>query len=328
MHVDTEDTDGVLCHPADSQAWRTIDEKFPEIAEDTRNLRLGISADGVDVNTGNRHHSVWPVLTVIYNLPPWLWVDTYDASTKDNFNLRAVVLWTINDYPALGTYVVCPTIVFKGFVNGKDTNCDMTFCRYPSKMYSRTQLHVLGKKKDVIECSMDLAEFGGKTIVVLQSQAKDKTTLPPAGYTLTNAEKDIFCEMLHNIKVPEGYCSNFSSLVNLKDRKLIGLKSHDYHMLMQEFLPIAIRSIMHPPTQYAIIRRHKQVLKTENPGKRIAFLENEHSKSFAKWLREEVERELAIDKESCIRNCYGYLITVSVKFPLFKCDWLNTNLVV
>ncbi|GJT96313.1 hypothetical protein Tco_1091831 [Tanacetum coccineum] len=29
------------------------------------------------------------------------------------------------------------------------------------------------------------------------------------------------------------------------------------------------------------IKRQKQVLKTENPGKRIAFLENEHSKSFA-----------------------------------------------
>ncbi|GJY01806.1 retrovirus-related pol polyprotein from transposon TNT 1-94 [Tanacetum coccineum] len=37
------------------------------------------------------------------------------------------------------------------------------------------------------------------------------------------------------------------------------------------------------------IERHKQVLKTKNPGKRIALLENEHSKSFAKWLREEFE---------------------------------------
>nr|GEX40067.1 hypothetical protein [Tanacetum cinerariifolium] len=34
------------------------DEKHPRIAEDPRNLRLGISADGVDVNTGNRHHIV------------------------------------------------------------------------------------------------------------------------------------------------------------------------------------------------------------------------------------------------------------------------------
>ncbi|GJU25741.1 hypothetical protein Tco_1164362 [Tanacetum coccineum] len=52
--------------------------------------------------------------------------------------------------------------------------------------------------------------------------------------------------------------------------------------------------------------RQKQVLKTENPGKRIAFLENEHSKSFAKSLRNEVERELAISKRKCIRNCKSF----------------------
>ncbi|GJV89803.1 glutamate receptor 2.8-like protein [Tanacetum coccineum] len=53
-HFDEDDlriTDGVLLHLSDLQAWRSIDEKFPEIAEDPRNLWLGISADGVDVNT-------------------------------------------------------------------------------------------------------------------------------------------------------------------------------------------------------------------------------------------------------------------------------------
>nr|GEW96166.1 helitron helicase-like domain-containing protein [Tanacetum cinerariifolium] len=138
---------------------------------------------------------------------------------------------------------------------------------------------------------LDLTELGIKP-KLFDRKKEDKTTLPPTGYTLTNAEKDIFCETLSNIRVPQGYCSNFSSLVSLKDRKLIGLKSHDYHMLMQEFFPIAIRSIMHPPTRYAIIRRHKQVLKTKNLGKRIALLENEHSKSFAKWLREENTYEI------------------------------------
>ncbi|GKD22796.1 retrovirus-related pol polyprotein from transposon TNT 1-94 [Tanacetum coccineum] len=53
-----------------------------------------------------------------------IWVDMYDASTKDNFNLRVVVLWTINDYPALGTLCGCPYNGFKGcVVCGKDTNC-------------------------------------------------------------------------------------------------------------------------------------------------------------------------------------------------------------
>ncbi|GJR48567.1 hypothetical protein Tco_1316670 [Tanacetum coccineum] len=67
--------------------------------------------------------------------------------------------------------------------------------------------------------------------------------------------------------------------------------------------------------------RHKQVLKTENPGKRIAFLENKHSKSFAKWLREEVERELAIDKESVSETVrwisYGPRATV-VKYDAYN----------
>ncbi|GJR45615.1 retrovirus-related pol polyprotein from transposon TNT 1-94 [Tanacetum coccineum] len=343
-------------------------------------------------------------------------VDTYDVSTKDNFNLRAVVLWTINDYLALGTLCGCPYSGFKGcVVCGKDTNCvrlsasskqtlipmieeqiynevqhiesgkiqkqkrntteeegsssqvngqndaywkkfniwyqKLRYWRHNSVPHCidfmhveknvaeslvGTLLHVPGKIKDGVNARLDLAELGVKP-ELFAMQEEYKTTLPPAGYTLTNAEKDTFCETLHNIRVPQGYCSNFSSLVNLKDRKLIGLKSHDYHMLMQEFLPIAIRSIMHPPTRYAIIRnklegciaeetiteetidffseyhksmetigippdkhetdenkegkplsaskssklsaelfqkahlRHKQVLKTENPGKRIAF---------------------------------------------------------
>ncbi|GJT76044.1 putative transposon, En/Spm-like protein [Tanacetum coccineum] len=155
------------------------------------------------------------------------WVDTYDASIKENFNLRAIVLWTINDYPALEKNV-CESLV-------------------------GTFLNVPGKTKDGMNARLDQAELGIKPELFAR-QEKDKTTLPPAGYTLMNAEKDIFCETLSNIRVPQGYCSNFSSLVSLKDRKLIGLKLHDYHMLMQEFMPTAIRSIMHPPTRYAIIR--------------------------------------------------------------------------
>nr|GEY55051.1 putative ribonuclease H-like domain-containing protein [Tanacetum cinerariifolium] len=50
-------------------------------------------------------------------------VDTYDASTKDNFNQCVIVLWTINDYPVLGTLYGCPYSGFKGcVVCGKDTN--------------------------------------------------------------------------------------------------------------------------------------------------------------------------------------------------------------
>ncbi|GKC99833.1 putative ribonuclease H-like domain-containing protein, partial [Tanacetum coccineum] len=116
----------------DLTAWRTIDETFPKIAEDPRNLWLGKLADGVDVNIGNRHHSIPGndidvFLELLVDDLHTLFktgVDTYDVSTKDNFNLCVIVLWIINDYPALGTLCGCPYSRFKGcVVCGKDTNC-------------------------------------------------------------------------------------------------------------------------------------------------------------------------------------------------------------
>ena len=41
--------------------------------------------------------------------------------------------------------------------------------------------------------------------------------------------------------MPDGYASNISHRVNLKERKISGLKSHDNHILMQQLLPIALR---------------------------------------------------------------------------------------
>nr|GEX52422.1 hypothetical protein [Tanacetum cinerariifolium] len=68
-------------------------------------------------------------------------------------------------------------------------------------------------------------------------------------------------------------------------------------------------------------KRHKQVLKTKNSDKRIAFLKNKHSKSFAKWLHKEVERELAISKESASETVrwisYGPRATV-VKYDAYN----------
>lgn len=45
--VDRKVEISVLCHPADSPAWAAIDEKFHDFASEPRNLRLGISDDGV-----------------------------------------------------------------------------------------------------------------------------------------------------------------------------------------------------------------------------------------------------------------------------------------
>ncbi|XP_070010997.1 uncharacterized protein [Nicotiana sylvestris] len=143
-HHEERNKDRVLRHPADSEAWKKFDSRYPEFAGDPRNVRLGLASDGFNpFGTMRTVHSTWPVILMPYNLPPWmcmkqeffilsllipgpkapgnnidvflqplieelneLWdvgVETYDASTKEIFKMRASLMWTINDFPAYGT---------------------------------------------------------------------------------------------------------------------------------------------------------------------------------------------------------------------------------
>jgi hypothetical protein len=44
--------------------------------------------------------------------------------------------------------------------------------------------------------------------------------------------------------VPDGYASNVSRCVKLKERCIRGLKSHDSHIIMQQLMPIALRGML------------------------------------------------------------------------------------
>ncbi|GJT90809.1 reverse transcriptase domain-containing protein [Tanacetum coccineum] len=360
----------------DSRAWRTIMRKFPTIAEIQESLRLGISADRVDVNTGNRHHSVWPVLTVIYNLPPWLYrVYTYDASIKRNF-YTCRLFKTINDYPALGTLCGCPYSGFKGcVVCGKDTNCVRLSAsskqsyvghrrylpynhpfRKQKKAFNGQQefLQALipmtreqiynevkhienkwGKGKrtnnNASENQEDTRGRGGKI------QKQKRNTTKEEGSSIQSMDKmptigrkfNICIENIRNNRVFSKYHKSIETIGippdkhetydNEEEKPLSAGKSSE--VSAELFQKAHLYVIQNTDEIVPYIERHKQVLKTENPGKRIAFLENEHSKSFAKWLREEVERELAIDKESVSETVrwisYGPRATV-VKYDAYN----------
>ena len=62
-----------------------------------------------------------------------------------------------------------------------------------------------------------------------------------------------FCKFLKEVKVPYGYASNISWCINVNERKIFGLKSHDCHVLMQQLLPLAIRGVQHKNGCAAIV---------------------------------------------------------------------------
>jgi hypothetical protein len=132
--------DGKLRHPPDSRAWKHVDNTFPLFKEARNvRLGLafdGFNPFGMP----NVNYICWPVIIIPYTLPPWLYekqsywimsmlipgkksigmnidvylrplidelkeprnngVDCRDVKEKENFTLRFMLLWTINDFPA------------------------------------------------------------------------------------------------------------------------------------------------------------------------------------------------------------------------------------
>nr|XP_021842429.1 uncharacterized protein LOC110782571 [Spinacia oleracea] len=376
---DRKKENGVLRHPADTEAWQSFDRKYPEYALEPRNVRLGLASDGFNPFGEKRStYSTWPVILAAYNLPPWLcmkkeylmlsmiipgpkspgndidtylqpliddlkelWevgVPTYDAYKKETFQLHASLLWTINDFPAYGNLSgwcvygknACPCCIKDTWSKRYNNSGKVCYLggrmfldsdhkyRYDEKSFDNTKefrpapippsgsevleqlknivftlgkttkdeisgvvkntwkkkrrlfnlpywkdnllrhnldvmhieknlcdniintlLNVPKKSKDNLKARHTLEEIGVRKHLWPVKRGSSKWFLPPAPYNLSNQAKDRFCEVLENVKFPDGYASNISRCV--MKRKLHGLKSHDCHVLMQLLLPLAMR---------------------------------------------------------------------------------------
>jgi hypothetical protein len=104
-----------------------------------------------------------------------------------------------------------------------------------------TILEIKGKTKDNLTDRLDLQEMGLGHKLYPFIAANGKTYMPTACHTMSREDKENFLKVLRNVRVSDGYASNISLCVRLKERTILGLKSHDSHVLMQQLLPIALR---------------------------------------------------------------------------------------
>ncbi|XP_013694784.2 uncharacterized protein LOC106398827 [Brassica napus] len=323
-------------------------------------------------NMKNSIYSCWPVLVVNYNLPPDLCMKkenimlsllipdpqqpgnsidvylepliddlnslwsigeiTYDALTRSTFTLRAMLLWTISDFPAYGNLAGCKV---KGKMGcplcGKNT--DSMWLKFSKKhvyMCHRKglppthsfwgkkkwfdgkaeqgrrgriltgrdiSLHLRNFKNDFgnfkgsaskrkrIQCSVNL----GSDNEGLSSESEEEEDeeiqvdedelsrwkkrsiffkLPyweelPVRHNLDvmhverNVAASLVSTLLHCEKSKDGLAArkDLEELgVSLEDCKLTGLKSHDYHVLMQQLLPIALKGLLPKGPRLAVFR--------------------------------------------------------------------------
>ncbi|KAL6194348.1 hypothetical protein ACLB2K_035432 [Fragaria x ananassa] len=116
-----------------------------------------------------------------------------------------------------------------------------------------TLLNIPGKSKDGAVARMDMVKMGIQTDLQA-TPGPNRSKLPLGSWNLLLEEKKIVCRSFFGMKVSSRFSSNVRNLVSMEDLRLVGLKSHDCHTIMQILLPIALRSVLAKPVRYAIIQ--------------------------------------------------------------------------
>ena len=64
---------GIMRHLVYSKEWKEFDLQHPDFALKPRNVRLGLATNGFNCfGNMNNNYSMWSVILIPYNLPPWL----------------------------------------------------------------------------------------------------------------------------------------------------------------------------------------------------------------------------------------------------------------
>nr|GEV45548.1 hypothetical protein [Tanacetum cinerariifolium] len=134
-------------------------------------------------------------------------VKTIDVTSGQKFNMRAMVLWTINDFPARSS--------LSGW-SGQDT----------------------------VKARQDLQRLGIQSGLWLGQTKNRKCLKPQAAYSFPPENCKKFCQFIKGVKLPDGFGSCFKHKVTDNDTNIIGLKSHDCHIMMQRLLPYGLQNYL------------------------------------------------------------------------------------
>ncbi|XP_021713445.1 uncharacterized protein LOC110681599 [Chenopodium quinoa] len=256
-----EHAKNMLRHPSDALACKSIDQRYEDFASDPRSVLLGLASDGFNpYRLMNTTYSTWPPLVHELKL---LWSGVaFDAYDGEKFKLRSALLWTINDFPGyamLSGSKTCycgyrkwlpschPYRFESDSFNGREEHGEA-----PPRPSGTDILGLQEKKKNVCDNTLNTLLNTDKS----RDKKDDRDALqgwgikphlwgqdnhmPSTSYSMSVEEKERFLKFLQKLRVPNGYGSNHSRCVNMKQR--INLQSHDNHVFMQDILPVALRA--------------------------------------------------------------------------------------
>ncbi|XP_070051176.1 uncharacterized protein [Nicotiana tomentosiformis] len=99
-HHENRRPPGILCLLSDGEVWKHFDRMFPDFANEPRNVRLDLCADGFTLfSVSAAPYSCWPVFVTPYNLPPEM------CMTSSYLFLTCIVLGPSNPKGLIDVYL-------------------------------------------------------------------------------------------------------------------------------------------------------------------------------------------------------------------------------
>ena len=131
--------------------------------------------------------------------------------------------------------------------------------------------------------------------------------MPSAPYSLSPELKRLFCQILKNIRFPDGLASDIRKNVHVKEKKIIGLKSHDCHILLQQLLPLAVRKTLPEGVSAALMRVSEFFKKIYSPVVSVSDMEK---------LEQEIAETLSILEVIFLPSFFDMMVHLMVHLPL------------
>ncbi|GJS67329.1 hypothetical protein Tco_0681893 [Tanacetum coccineum] len=257
-HSDERKKDGKLRHVADSPQWRKINNKHDEFGGEIRNIRFGLSSDGINpFGNMSSKHSTWPVLLCVYNLPPWLCMKRkyimmsllIEGPKQPGNDIDVYLAPLIDDLKTLWDKGVK---VYDAYKRETFTLRAMIFCTisdFPA--YGNLSGYSTKGKFACPVCEDQTSSRWLPNCKKTVFMGHRRSLVRNHPYRKMKREFDGTTEYG---RVPSSYPANIKKLVSVQDCKLVGMKSHDCHVFMTHMIPIAIRGLLPNNVRHTITK--------------------------------------------------------------------------
>ncbi|GJR70495.1 uncharacterized protein Tco_0016560 [Tanacetum coccineum] len=198
--------------------------------------------------------------------------------------------------------------------------------RQLAKVPSRTPESLMGtllmndKSKDTNKARQDLEELKIRKELWLIHKGNGKFLKPHPIYSFTPEKRRKFCEFIKGVKLPDGFGSNFKPKVTDNDN-IIGMKSHDCHIMMQRLLAVGAQAYLDPSIATPIIElcsKFKEAIQGGPVYMRWMYPFERYMKKLKNYVRNKAKLEGSIAEgyvaEEALTFCSHYLKGVQTRF--------------